>query len=185
MMRRGRLLLLAGFIGVLALIYAVRACPWWAPLDAFRIGDVYVRGDLKEPLSIAKARCAGVWAKCEREHRFKQGYGSEWASNGTHLHGWCLDIATGPTACWSGLTWRKYAALPDSDVRRLAGSLEAAGFAAPLRVVGYDLGYGRVVGEGDEHIHAVYHDHANFAACWKATRPGKQAWIERTVPRRR
>lgn len=163
-----------------AVLILTRANPWWAPLDACRVGDVYVQGDLEIPLQHARDASPEVWSRCENERRFTQGYGMEEGSNGTHLPGWCLDIATGEFRRGP----QTLPALSDTDITRLVGALEDAGFAAPLRVVGYDLGYGRVVHPGDEHIHAVYQGQANFVACWRATRPGARASLERMLARR-
>lgn len=178
------LLLLIGVAACAGYLASRTGRPWGIPADAFPIGDSYVKHDLCVPLERARAICPAVWDKCEREHRFVQGYGSAFESKGRHRHGWCLDIATGSITRWSWFAREVYPPLGQDDVIALDRSLESAGFAAPLRVEGYDLGGGVRVRGGAEHIHAVFRGHENYAACWRATRPGGRAALRKMLASR-
>lgn len=125
--------------------------------------------------------CPGVWAKCDREQRFVQGYGDAGQSNGTHRHGWCLDIATGRISRWTWLGRRTREPLSRAEIQGLVGALEEAGFAAPLRIEGYDLGGGLRVPRGAEHIHAVFHGHENYEACRNSTQPEGKAALDKML----
>jgi hypothetical protein len=148
----------------------------------YRLGHVRVHPNLQEPLEKVAAAAPDVWEKCLLEGRFIQGYGDYGASSGTHLEGWALDIATGASFSRGIRIWKQHPPLTEDEIRRLVKAFEEVEFAAPLRVVGYDLGNGHI--NQGEHIHAVYRDKANFDRCWNATRSGGRACLEQMLAAR-
>jgi len=96
------------------------------------------------------------------KNHVSQGAGNAPASKETHLQGYCVDIGT-----------RR---LAGSTIRKIVAALEAAGFAAALRLPG-DAG-------PSEHIHAALRPYANAEAVWRATRPGGVSNIEKKLKKR-
>lgn len=103
------------------------------------------------------------WAvlKVMKNH-VSQGAGNAPASKQTHREGYCIDLST-----------RR---LAGSTIRRFIAALEAAGFAAALRLPG-DAGT-------TEHIHAALRPYANAEAVWRATRPGGVSNLEKKLKAR-
>jgi hypothetical protein len=149
--------------------------------QAVLVGGVWLNGALAKPLNdvayTLNQTAPGLWAMLKGEGRMSQGYSpAAWggqavkASGDTHDEGYSLDILTGPH--------NTHPELSDAAVRALCHALTFHGFAAPFRIVGYDLG---TVINHTEHVHAVYAGHANYTACHASTQPGGRAYIETMV----
>ena len=147
---------------------------------AVMVGGCWLNGRLKDPLEKVASAAPGLWAKLKSEGRFTQGYSglafggkSVTASGTTHDKGGALDIVTGQKG--------PYPPLLDTYVRSLVKAFEDAGFAAPFRIVGYDLG---TAVNKTEHIHAVLKGFGNYRACYAATRKGGNAHIDKMIAKR-